>query len=70
MVPWGLDVTVPQRQLSLLSWPKLDLRDDKDTLDKLKEKQLSPIAFEQGLALMKEIDAKKCLGIKYVSLIS
>lgn len=40
---------------------KLDLRDDKDTIEKLKEKKLSPITYPQGLALAKEIGM--CLGI-------
>lgn len=39
---------------------KLDLRDDKDTIEKLKEKKLSPITYPQGLALAKEIGM--CLG--------
>lgn len=38
---------------------KLDLRDDKDTIEKLKEKKLSPITYPQGLALAKEIG--RCL---------
>ncbi|KAH0616920.1 hypothetical protein JD844_028394 [Phrynosoma platyrhinos] len=40
---------------------KLDLRDDKDTIEKLKEKKLAPITYPQGLALAKEIDAVKYL---------
>lgn len=34
---------------------KLDLRDDKDTIEKLKEKKLTPIIYPQGLAMAKEI---------------
>jgi Ras-related C3 botulinum toxin substrate 1 len=34
---------------------KLDLRDDKDTIEKLKEKKLNPITYPQGLAMAKEI---------------
>lgn len=34
---------------------KLDLRDDKDTIEKLKEKKLNPIIYPQGLAMAKEI---------------
>ena len=34
---------------------KLDLRDDKDTIEKLKEKKLTPITYPQGLAMAKEI---------------
>lgn len=45
----------------ILVGTKLDLRDDKDTIEKLKEKKLSPITYPQGLALAKEIGM--CLGI-------
>jgi Ras-related C3 botulinum toxin substrate 1 len=37
---------------------KLDLRDDKDTIEKLKEKKLTPITYPQGLAMAKEIGMK------------
>ncbi|KAK2118066.1 Rho GTPase protein rac1 [Saguinus oedipus] len=40
---------------------KLDLRDDKDTIEKLKEKKLTPITFPRGLAMAKEIGAVKYL---------
>ena len=46
----------------ILVGTKLDLRDDKDTLEKLRERKLSPITFPQGLAMMKEIGAIKYLG--------
>lgn len=39
----------------ILVGTKLDLRDDKDTVDKLKEKKLTPITYPQGLAMAKEI---------------
>lgn len=39
----------------ILVGTKSDLRDDKDMLEKLKEKDLCPITFHQGLALTKEI---------------
>lgn len=39
----------------ILVGTKLDLRDDKDTIEKLKEKKLAPITYPQGLALAKEI---------------
>lgn len=39
----------------ILVGTKLDLRDDKDTIEKLKEKKLSPIIYPQGLAMAKEI---------------
>jgi len=45
----------------ILVGTKLDLRSDRATLDKLQEKRLQPIKFEQGLALAKEIDAVKYL---------
>ncbi len=40
---------------------KLDLRDDKETIDKLKEKRLNPIMYHQGLQLQKDIGAVKYL---------
>uniref|UniRef100_K7FIM0 small monomeric GTPase n=2 Tax=Pelodiscus sinensis TaxID=13735 RepID=K7FIM0_PELSI len=45
----------------ILVGTKLDLRDDKETIEKLKEKKLSPITYPQGLALAKEIDSVKYL---------
>jgi len=45
----------------ILVGTKLDLRSDRKTLDKLQEKRMSPIKFEQGLALAKEIGAVKYL---------
>ena len=39
----------------------LDLREDKETIEKLKEKKLSPITYKQGLAMAKEIGAVKYL---------
>lgn len=39
----------------ILVGTKLDLRDDKDTIERLKEKKLAPITYPQGLALAKEI---------------
>uniref|UniRef100_A0A7N5KEZ9 small monomeric GTPase n=2 Tax=Caniformia TaxID=379584 RepID=A0A7N5KEZ9_AILME len=41
----------------ILVGTKLDLRDDKDTIERLKEKKLAPITYPQGLALAKEIGA-------------
>ena len=37
------------------------MRDDKDTVEKLKEKKLSPITYPQGLAMAKEVGAVKYL---------
>ncbi|XP_026543138.1 ras-related C3 botulinum toxin substrate 1 [Notechis scutatus] len=45
----------------ILVGTKLDLRDDKDTIEKLKEKKLTPITYPQGLAMAKEIGAVKYL---------
>ena len=39
----------------------LDLRDDKETNEELKEKGLAPITYEQGLQMMEEIGAVKYL---------
>ena len=38
---------------------KLDLRDDKETVEKLREKGLAPITYEQGMKMAKEIRAFK-----------
>jgi len=40
---------------------KLDLREDKETIERLREKKLSPITYPQGLAMAKEIRAIKYL---------
>jgi small GTP-binding protein len=45
----------------ILVGTKLDLREDKETLEKLKDKKLQPVTFPQGLAMMKEINAIKYL---------
>ncbi|XP_054991322.1 ras-related C3 botulinum toxin substrate 1 isoform X2 [Sorex araneus] len=42
----------------ILVGTKLDLRDDKDTIEKLKEKKLTPITYPQGLAMAKEIGGR------------
>ena len=41
---------------------KLDLRDDPNTILKLKAKSLSPVAYDQGLDMMTRLNAKKYLG--------
>ena len=38
---------------------KLDLRDDKETIEKLREKHLAPITYPEGLQMQKEIGAVK-----------
>jgi len=45
----------------ILVGTKLDLREDKETLDKLRTKRMSPITYPQGLAMAKEISAVRCL---------
>uniref|UniRef100_A0A2K6PYV0 small monomeric GTPase n=1 Tax=Rhinopithecus roxellana TaxID=61622 RepID=A0A2K6PYV0_RHIRO len=45
----------------ILVGTKVDLRDDKDTVEKLKEKKLTPVTYPQGLAMAKEIGAAKYL---------
>ncbi|KAJ2937895.1 hypothetical protein O0L34_g5171 [Tuta absoluta] len=45
----------------ILVGTKLDLREDKDTIEKLKEKKLTPITYPQGLGMAKEIKAVKYL---------
>lgn len=45
----------------ILVGTKLDLRDDPETIAKLRERNLSPITYPQGLAMVKEIGAIKYL---------
>ncbi|KAN0034352.1 hypothetical protein ACTFIV_000855 [Dictyostelium citrinum] len=45
----------------LLVGTKLDKRNDKETIEKLKEEKLYPITYEQGLSLMKKIKALQYL---------
>nr|VZI29306.1 unnamed protein product [Spirometra erinaceieuropaei] len=45
----------------ILVGTKLDLRDDQDTIEFLKSKQLAPITYPQGLALAKEIKSVRYL---------
>jgi Ras-related C3 botulinum toxin substrate 1 len=45
----------------LLVGTKLDLREDKETIERLREKGLAPITYEQGMAKAKEINAVKYL---------
>uniref|UniRef100_A0A668T513 Rho-related GTP-binding protein RhoG n=1 Tax=Oreochromis aureus TaxID=47969 RepID=A0A668T513_OREAU len=59
---WHQEVThhCPNTPIILVG-TKLDLRDDKDTLEKLKKNKISPITYSQGLALSKEIGSVKYL---------
>jgi GTPase SAR1 family protein len=43
----------------MLVGTKLDLRNDLETLEKLREQGLQPITFDQGVAKAKEIKARK-----------
>lgn len=45
----------------ILVGTKLDLRDDKETIEKLKEKKLAPVVYTDGLKMTKEISAQKYL---------
>ena len=45
----------------ILVGTKLDLRDNKETIEKLKEKKLAPITYPQGLQMMKEVGSVKYL---------
>ena len=45
----------------ILVGTKLDLRDDKETIEKLREKKLTPISSNQGLQMVKEIQGVKFL---------
>lgn len=42
---------------------KLDLRDDKDTIERLRDKKLAPITYPQGLAMAREIGEWARLGL-------
>ena len=46
---------------TILVGTDLDLRNDKKTIEELKEKGLAPITYEQGLQMMEEIGAVKYL---------
>jgi len=55
---WWTEVThhCPNAKLMLVG-TKLDLREDKNTVDRLREKNQAPITPEEGRALAKQIDA-------------
>ncbi|KAG0223118.1 P-loop containing nucleoside triphosphate hydrolase protein [Mortierella sp. GBAus27b] len=46
---------------TILVGTKLDLREDRETIDKLKEKRMLPITYPQGLQMAKEIGAVRYL---------
>ena len=39
----------------------MDLREDKQTIDRLREKRMAPLSYTQGLQMQKEIGAVKYL---------
>jgi len=45
----------------ILTGTKLDLREDRDTINKLQEKRMQPITYPMGLQMAKEINAVKYL---------
>lgn len=45
----------------ILVGTKLDLRDDRATADSLRSRKMEPVAYEQALAIAKEIRAHKYL---------
>lgn len=48
----------------LLVGTKLDLRDDKDTIERLRDKKLAPITYPQGLAMAREIGEWAAPGLR------
>ena len=65
---WNPEVRhhVPNAPIILVG-TKLDLRDDKKTIDKLKEKKLVPITTAAGLQMAKDIGAVKYLECSALS---
>ncbi len=51
----------------ILVGTKLDLRDDKDTVERLRDKKLAPITYPQGLAMAREIGKNLFLSIWFIS---
>ncbi|TPX50363.1 hypothetical protein SeLEV6574_g00941 [Synchytrium endobioticum] len=45
----------------ILVGTKLDLREEKETIEKLRERRMAPISYPQGLQMAKEIGAVKYL---------
>jgi Ras-related C3 botulinum toxin substrate 1 len=50
----------------ILVGTKLDLREDRETIDKLREKRQSPITYPQGIQMAKEINAVRYLPLHCV----
>lgn len=55
-----LSLDCPNTPLILVG-TKLDLREDRETIDRLREKNMAPITYEQGMAKAKSINAVKYL---------
>lgn len=49
----------------ILVGTKLDLRDDKDTIERLRDKKLAPITYPQGLAMAREIGESGEKGLEW-----
>ncbi|KAJ3204465.1 Rho GTPase protein rac1 [Entophlyctis luteolus] len=45
----------------ILVGTKLDLREDRETLERLRDRRMAPISFQQGMQMCKEIGAVKYL---------
>jgi len=62
LTKWKLEVrhNCPDTPIILVG-TKLDLRDDQNTVQKLKESNTAPITYPQGLALAKDVGAIKYL---------
>lgn len=46
----------------ILVGTKLDLREDRDTIDKLRDRRMSPIAYQQGTAMARDIGAVRLVS--------
>jgi GTPase SAR1 family protein len=52
----------------LLVGTKLDLREDTETINRLREKNLAPVSFEQGMQKQKEINGDNRFGFGFLFL--
>ncbi|CAO3700586.1 unnamed protein product [Rhizopus microsporus] len=62
MVMWYPEIShhAPNIPIILVG-TKLDLREDRDTIERLKQKRMAPISYPQGLQMAKDIGAVKYL---------
>jgi len=51
----------------ILVGTKLDLREDRDTIEKLREKRMSPISYQQGTQMARDIQSVKYLECSALS---